>query len=97
MTSTEGKTLKIRQRSCIACGEKDDKRTLYRVVRTAGGEIFFDATGRAAGRGAYFCSEECLEKACKQGKLSKSFKMKVEVETYEKIREQFSRFISENV
>lgn len=97
MTSAEGKMLKIRQRSCIACGEKDDKRTLYRVVRTAEGEIFLDPSGRVAGRGAYFCSADCLEKACKQGKLAKSFKMKVEAETYEKIRDQFSQLLSENM
>ena len=53
-----------RQRSCIACGRQADKVALLRIVRDPSGAVAFDATGRAPGRGAYVCSEECFAAAC---------------------------------
>ena len=46
-----------------------------RIVRTADGDVFVDATGRAAGRGAYVCrTAECLDKAIKKGALARALK-----------------------
>lgn len=39
-------------RTCIACRETGDKRSLLRLVRTEEG-VFVDASGKRAGRGAY--------------------------------------------
>ena len=63
-----------RQRSCVACGRQADKVALLRIVRDPSGTVAFDATGRAPGRGAYVCSEECFAAACKRKKLDRALK-----------------------
>ena len=46
-----------------------------RIVRTPGGEVVVDETGRAAGRGAYVCrTADCLDKAINKGALSRALK-----------------------
>ena len=60
---------KIPQRTCVACRTKRDKKDLMRIVLTPEGEIKYDPTGRAAGRGSYLCkNEECLKQAAKLAK-----------------------------
>ena len=61
-------TRTVRQRSCIACGKLAGKAELMRIVRDPSGAVSFDKTGRAPGRGAYVCSEECFAAACKKKK-----------------------------
>ena len=57
-------------RSCVACGEKFPKRELVRIVRTSGGTVQVDPTGKAPGRGAYLCrKEECWERALRKSRL----------------------------
>lgn len=70
----------MRTRTCIACGMQDDKVALHRIVRTSDGRVFFDGTGRAAGRGAYVCSLKCFEDAAKRGKFDRALKTKVSQE-----------------
>ena len=74
-----------RQRTCIACGAKDDKRSLLRIVRGADGAVSFDATGRKPGRGAYVCSRECFDAAVKGKRLPRALKAQVAHEDYERI------------
>ena len=46
-----------------------------RIVRTPGGDVVLDPTGRAAGRGAYVCrTAACLDKAITKGALSRALK-----------------------
>jgi hypothetical protein len=46
-----------------------------RIVRTPAGDVVTDATGRAAGRGAYVCrTGDCLDIAIKKGALSRALK-----------------------
>jgi predicted RNA-binding protein YlxR (DUF448 family) len=53
---------RVPMRMCIACRTSRPKAELLRVVRTPSGAIEVDATGRAAGRGAYVCRRaECVE------------------------------------
>ena len=71
-------------RMCIACRGLFDKRDLRRIVRSPEGEVRFDPTGKAAGRGAYICSDpECLKKLVKGRLLNKSFKTPVPQEAYD--------------
>ena len=73
-----------RPRTCIGCGEESPKRTLLRVIRTPEGEIKYDPTGRANGRGAYLCScRECVMLAKKKKALSRSLKTEVSGDVYE--------------
>ena len=59
------------QRTCIACRTKRSKRELIRIVRTPTGEIRLDPSGRAAGRGAYICTDEaCWPTAKGRGALA---------------------------
>lgn len=48
------------KRTCIGCGRQFLKIELFRIVRTPDGSVRVDPTGRAAGRGAYVCSKDCL-------------------------------------
>ena len=66
----------IRERTCIGCGKKASKGGLMRIVRTSGGEVRFDATGRASGRGAYVCSPACFEAAW-HSRLARALKTQV--------------------
>ena len=74
-----------RQRSCIACGKQAGKAELMRIVRDPSGAVSFDKTGRAPGRGAYVCSEECFAAACKRKKLDRALRTTLEGDVYERI------------
>lgn len=77
----------IPQRTCIGCNEKKDKKELIRVVKDNQNNISIDKTGKANGRGAYICDNiECLEKAIKNKKIEKNFKMNIDESVYENLR-----------
>ncbi len=81
----------IPQRTCIGCNEKKDKSSFIRIVKDNQNNISIDKTGRANGRGAYICDNiQCLEKAIKNKKIEKSFKMKIEESVYEDLRNVIS-------
>ncbi len=78
-----------RQRMCLSCREKSDKKKLVRIVKNKEGEIFVDLTGKANGRGAYVCNDiECFAKVKKQRLLNKAFKCQVSDEIYAKLEEE---------
>lgn len=84
---------KVPIRSCLICNEKSDKRTLYRIVKNKEGEIFFDPTLRANGRGAYVCEKEsCIIKLKESKKLEKAFQTEID----ERIKEKIVREIMKN-
>lgn len=85
MAKETGKTGTKRVRTCIACGAQGDKVGLLRIVRDGEGQVRFDATGRAAGRGAYVCSPECFAAATKAKRLSRALKTQVKEEDYTRI------------
>lgn len=74
-----------RQRSCIACGKQAAKGSLLRIVRAPSGEVSFDPTGRAPGRGAYVCSADCFAVACKRKKLDRALKATLGSDVYDRI------------
>jgi predicted RNA-binding protein YlxR (DUF448 family) len=50
-------------RTCVICREREGKRALTRVVRTADG-VVVDPTGKMNGRGAYVCDKAaCWQRA----------------------------------
>ena len=78
---------KIPQRTCLGCNEAKPKNELIRIVKQSDGKIFVDKTGKAEGRGAYICNNvECLEKAIKSKRLSRSFETEINNEIYESLR-----------
>jgi uncharacterized protein len=61
------------QRTCVACRTTRTKRELVRVVRAPDGTIGFDASGRAAGRGAYLCADgACWSAALKKSSIERA-------------------------
>lgn len=78
MAKAENKPKKhIPQRTCIACREVNEKRSLVRIVKSPDG-VRVDPSGRLPGRGAYLHeSKECWEKALKRGALARSLKTEI--------------------
>ncbi len=53
----------IPQRTCIICGRKTAKCTLWRLTLDEKGQIILDSKQRLPGRGAYICpSDQCVSK-----------------------------------
>jgi predicted RNA-binding protein YlxR (DUF448 family) len=66
----------IPQRTCVGCREVQGKRQLVRVVRQADGHVRLDATGKAAGRGAYVHAQRsCWDKTLSAGRLAHALKI----------------------
>ncbi len=77
----------IPQRTCIGCNVKKDKKDLIRIVKDNQDNISIDRTGKANGRGAYICDNiDCLEKAIKNKRIEKSFKLQIDESIYENLR-----------
>lgn len=84
------KERKIPNRMCIACRQMKGKTELLRIVKKANGEIYFDASNKADGRGAYICnSADCISKLKKTRLLNKVWKMNVPLHIYEQLEEVF--------
>ena len=67
----------------------NEKRLMYRVIKTQDGELLLDKTGRKNGRGAYVCPNmECLQKAVKSRGLERSFKMQIPKEVYDALQKE---------
>jgi predicted RNA-binding protein YlxR (DUF448 family) len=66
------------QRTCIACRQVKEKKTLIRLVRTENGTAEIDIFGKKPGRGAYLCSDKvCWELALKKNRLEYALKTKL--------------------
>lgn len=78
---------RLPQRTCIGCNTKKDKKDLIRIVKNKNGEINVDPTGKMDGRGTYICKqEECLNKAIKNKRMSRTFEMEISDGIYNNIR-----------
>lgn len=79
---------RTKQRTCIECRKACQKGELIRIVRTPNGQVEYDPSGKANGRGAYLCSLACLEKALQTHKLDKALRMKVNEEDNKRIAQE---------
>ena len=74
---------------CVACRERDAKRTLTRIVRTPDGQVVIDPTGRQNGRGAYLCDNPgCWEKAIRGGLLTRALNISLPAEAIDTLRQR---------
>lgn len=88
---TPQKERKIPERRCTGCGGTFPKRDLVRVVRSPEGEVSLDFTGKKSGRGAYVCPKlDCLKKARKAGRISRSLECAVTDEVYTALEEEIA-------
>jgi Predicted nucleic-acid-binding protein implicated in transcription termination len=82
------KPRKIPMRKCVVSGDMVEKKRLLRVVKNKDGEVFFDRTGKANGRGAYVKNdEELILKAKKHHILDRILDTKVPDEVYDTLYE----------
>jgi hypothetical protein len=78
----------IPQRTCIACGEKREKKELVRIVRTASGVAEVDPTGKKSGRGAYLCkAQACWESGLRKDRLEHVLRTKISPENRQQLLE----------
>ena len=90
------KTRKTPMRRCAGCMESKPKNELIRIACYQG-QISFDPTGRARGRGVYLCpNEECLTKARKKKALQRSFDAEVTAEMADQLLEEIRAYAKEN-
>ena len=72
---------------CIGCNTKRDKKDLIRIVKNKNEEITIDLTGKMEGRGTYICKrEECLNKAIKNKRMSRTFEIEISDSIYNNLR-----------
>ena len=70
----------------MACRQIKSKREMVRLVRTSGGDIEIDSTGKKEGRGAYLCpSWGCWEKALKGKQLEQTLRINLTQENREQL------------
>lgn len=82
------KVRKIPMRKCVVTNERFEKKDLLRVVRTPEGNVIFDPTGKANGRGVYLSKDKTvIEKAKKHKILSKHLKTDVPDEVFDDLLE----------
>jgi len=63
-------------RTCIVCRGIFPKREINRIVRSPEGNVYYDSTGKASGRGAYICNDLlCWEKAVSGNILQRTLKI----------------------
>ena len=85
------KAKKTPMRRCVATGDRFEKQDLMRIVRTPEGEIVYDKTGRANGRGAYLSkSVKAIEKAKKNKVLNRHLETEVPESVFEELLEVIS-------
>ncbi|MCK4862909.1 MAG: YlxR family protein [Dehalococcoidales bacterium] len=72
----------------MACRQVRAKKELVRLVRTRGGDIEIDVSGKKDGRGAYICPDpECWESAMKGKQLEHTLRCNLTQDN----REQLAR------
>jgi predicted RNA-binding protein YlxR (DUF448 family) len=75
-------------RTCVACRTERQKRDLVRVVRTPGGDLILDSTGRANGRGAYLCADgACWSAALKKKSIERALGVSLSAEVRARLEE----------
>jgi len=78
MSAKQKRRKHIPMRTCVVCRQSFPKRELNRIIRTPAGEIIYDPTGKAPGRGAYLCHNlACWEKAVNGKFLDRALKTKL--------------------
>jgi len=65
----------VPQRTCWACGKRDDKTGLYRLVSNKSQGLEFDFLGIMPGRGAYICKDRsCPRKFIRRNRIESALR-----------------------
>ncbi len=88
----KGRRKHIPQRTCVVCRRTFPKREVNRIVRSPEGDVHYDPTGKAPGRGAYLCNDlACWEKAVTGHFLDRALKIKLTPAHRTALQEEFER------
>lgn len=80
------KVKKNPMRKCVVTNERVEKKSLLRVVKTPDGEVIYDQSGKANGRGAYLTkSKAVIEKARKSKVLNRHLEAEVPESVFEEL------------
>lgn len=76
-------------RKCVVTNERFEKKALLRVVRTPEGQVIFDPSGKANGRGVYVSKNlDVIEKAKKHKILDRHLNVQVPVEVFDQLEKE---------
>ncbi|HVE92073.1 MAG TPA: YlxR family protein [Actinomycetota bacterium] len=68
-------------RTCTGCRKRSGKDELLRLVRTPGGSVAWDPSGKSPGRGAYLCADvACFTESIRRGRLSRALRAAIRPE-----------------
>ena len=82
----------------MACRRIKAKRELVRLVRTRGGDIEIDVSGKKEGRGAYICPDrECWEIALKGKQLEHTLRSNLTQDNREQLIRNGEDLLKESV
>jgi len=82
------KSKHLPQRTCIACRQTKEKKTLIRLVSTENGIAEIDVFGEKPGRGAYLCPKKtCWELALRKNRLDYALRTKLHDGNRQTLRE----------
>ncbi|MBR6880869.1 MAG: YlxR family protein [Clostridiales bacterium] len=77
------------QRMCVSCKTRKDKKDLLRVVLMPDGNIAYDPTGKAAGRGSYLCRDvQCIMTELKAHRLSKGLRHRIDEDDLKSVADE---------
>ena len=84
----------VPERKCVACGRKAPKSELVRIALTPQGAVVADPSGKAPGRGAYFCgSSDCWEQGLRKNSLERGLRSPISAQD----RELLLNYYRENI
>lgn len=70
-------------RMCMVCRERKEKSQLIRLVKKSPDGAALDLSGKAEGRGVYFCKDgDCINQAEKRRCLERAFSCKIDSAVY---------------
>ena len=78
-TSSPPEARAVPQRTCAVCRKVMGKKELVRLVRTPGGKVEIDTTGKKEGRGTYLCRDRaCWDKIAKGKQLEHALRSEID-------------------
>ena len=82
----------VPQRTCVVCRQKQNKRSLLRLVMD-GDQLMVDPSGKRNGRGAYVCqSANCRQQAVDTMVLNQALRVSLTTQQRASLHEQFQRY-----
>ncbi|KAA3615538.1 MAG: YlxR family protein [Calditrichaeota bacterium] len=80
------KSRHVPMRTCIGCGQKQEKKALLRFVLDPEESLELDLSQKKSGRGAYLCKQlSCANQAVRGKKLHRAFRKNLNLAVYEQL------------